>query len=189
MDRAGRIPLTITTPVGIGHRTKVVPGSNQDSGSIFSEAFGLGTASVPLTYSHIGATAVVTLAGQGDIVEFNGTSASDTFAIAGNSIQISNATNGFVTNRYALTNIFRVEARGHDGDDVFNVAGSLAALTDGLVIEWRQCNHQRLAQRHRGRRSISQSLEFAQVSEVGSERIVYAGIETMNVNALMRVIR
>ncbi len=52
------------------------------------------------------------MAGVGDIVEFNGTSASDTFNITGTTIQVSNATGGFVTNLYNLTNIFSLEARG-----------------------------------------------------------------------------
>ncbi len=85
---------------------------------------------------HISARwAPVTLAGAGDIVEFNGTAASDTFNITGTTIQILNATGGFVTNRYNLTNIFQLEARGLDGDDQFNVTGTLAPITGGLVID------------------------------------------------------
>lgn len=127
--------LTVTTPAGTGHRTTVTPGANADSGKIVSQAFGTGTGSVPLTYAHIGATASVTLVGQGDIVEFNGTANSDTFSITGNTIQVFNATAGFVTNLFNLTNIFSLEARGLDGDDEFNVTGTLAALTGGIVID------------------------------------------------------
>ena len=56
---------------------------------------GAGTASVPLTYAHIGATGTVTLAGAGDIVEFHGTSASDTFSITGSTLQVFNSTGRF----------------------------------------------------------------------------------------------
>ena len=125
--------LTVTSPSG--HRTTVTPGANADSGSIVSQAFGTGTGSVPLTYAHIGATGIVTLVGQGDIVEFNGTANSDTFSITGTTIQISNATAGFVTNLFNLTNIFSLEARGLDGDDLFQVSGTLAAITGGVIID------------------------------------------------------
>ncbi len=131
--QGGTDSLTVTSPSG--HRTTVTPGSNQDSGTIVSQAFGAGTASVPLTYAHIGATGTVTLAGVGDIVEFNGTAASDTFSITGTTLQVFNATGGFVTNRYNLTNIFSLEARGLDGDDKFDVTGTLAPLAGGLVID------------------------------------------------------
>ena len=127
--------LTVTTPAGSGHRVTVTPGSNADSGKIDSQAFGTGTGSVPLTYAHIGATASVTLVGQGDIVEFNGTANSDTFSITGTTLQIFNATAGFATNLFNLNNIFSLEARGLDGDDQFNVTGTLAALAGGLVID------------------------------------------------------
>ncbi|MFO0943474.1 MAG: dockerin type I domain-containing protein [Pirellulales bacterium] len=127
--------LTVTTPAGVGHRTTVTPGANADSGKIVSQAFGAGTGSVPLTYAHIGAVASVTLVGQGDIVEFNGTANTDTFNISGTTIQVINATGGFVTNLFNLTNIFSLEARGLDGDDQFNVTGTLAAIAGGLVID------------------------------------------------------
>ncbi len=131
----GTDSLTVTTPAGVGHRTTVTPGANADSGTIVSQAFGTGTGSVPLTYAHIGATASVTLVGQGDIVEFNGSVNSDTFNITGTTIQVINATAGFVTNLFTLTNVFSVEARGLNGNDRFNVAGTLAALAGGLVID------------------------------------------------------
>ncbi len=133
--QGGTDALTVTTPVGPGHRTTVTPGASPDSGTITSEAFGAGTASVPLTYAHIGATASVTLVGQGDIVQFNGTANSDTFGITGTTIQVTNATAGFVTNLFNLTNIFSLEARGLDGDDLFQVSGTLASLTGGVIID------------------------------------------------------
>ncbi len=131
--QGGTDDLTVTSPSG--HRVTVTPGSNQDSGTIVSQAFGAGTASVPLSYSHIGALAAVRLVGVGDIVEFKGTSASDTFNITGTTIQVTNATGGFVTNLFTLTNIFSLEARGLDGDDQFSVVGTLAAIAGGVVID------------------------------------------------------
>ncbi len=79
--QGGTDNLTVTSPTG--RRTTVTPGANADSGKIVSQGFGAGTGSVPLTYAHIGALGTITLAGQGDIVEFNGTANSDTFNITG----------------------------------------------------------------------------------------------------------
>lgn len=129
----GTDALTVTSPTG--HRKTVTPGAAADSGSIASQGFGAGTASVPLSYSHIGALGTVTIVGVGDIVEFNGTANSDTFTVSGTAAQISNATSGFVTNLFSLTNIFSLELRGLDGDDTFNLTGTLAPYTGGVVVD------------------------------------------------------
>ncbi len=178
----GTDPLTVTSPPG-GHRVTVTPGSNQDSGTIVSQAFGAGTASVPLTYQHIGAIAAITLAGTGDIVEFNGTANSDTFAITGTTIQITNATAGFVTNLFNLTNISLLEARGHDGDDLFNVTGSLAAIINGVVIDGGNPSASDLLNVIGGGGAITQDYGNAVISAVGSNPINYIGVELISVNA------
>ncbi len=48
---------------------------------------------------------------------------------------MTNATAGFVTNLFTLNNVFSLEARGLDGDDLFQVSGTLAALSGGVVID------------------------------------------------------
>ncbi len=178
----GTDPLTVTSPAG-GHRVTVTPGSNQDSGTIVSQAFGTGTASVPLKYQHIGATAPITLAGTGDIVEFNGTANSDNFAITGTTIQITNATAGFVTNLFNLTNISLLEARGHDGDDTFNVIGSLAAMINGVVIDGGNPSASDLLNVTAAGGAVTQDYGSATINEVGSSPIAYIGVEMIALNA------
>ncbi len=49
---------------------------------------------------------------------------------------MTNATGGFVTNLFNLNNIFSLEARGLDGDDLFQINGTLAALTVACDNRW-----------------------------------------------------
>ena len=178
--QGGTDNLTVTSPTG--HRVTITPGASADSGAINSQAFGAGTASVPLTYSHIGAIGTVTLAGAGDIVEFKGTAASDTFNITGTTIQILNAAAGFVTNLFNLTNIFQLEARGLDGDDRFNVTGTLAPLTGGLVIDGGNPSASDVLNLAGAIGAVAVNLGTASVTGYGAV-VSTIGIETINANA------
>ena len=181
--QGGTDALTVTTPAGAGHRTKVTPGANEDSGTIASEGFGAGTSSVPLRYAHIGATAAVTLTGQGDIVEFNGTAASDSFNISGTSIQVFNSTFGFVTNFYTLTNVAQLDVRGHDGDDVFNVFGTLTPLVQGLVIDGGNPSASDVLNFTGTGGAVTEDFGLSTLSEAGSGIVKYSGVEVINVAA------
>ena len=137
---------------------------------------------MPLTYAHIGALGTVTLVGAADIVEFNGTAASDTFNITGTTIQILNATAGFVTNRYNLTNVFRLEARGHDGDDTFNVTGTLAAIPNGLVIDGGNPSASDVLNLAGAIGAVTVNLGTASATGYGAV-VNTIGVETINANA------
>jgi Ca2+-binding RTX toxin-like protein len=135
--QGGSDTLTHATPAG-GHRNTFTPGTSPDSGTIRSSGFGAGTESVPLTFKHIGALGTVTIAGAGaatDILELNGTNYVDSFSLTGSNVQITNATGGFVTTLINTPGVFAIELRGRDGDDTFNVTGSLAAYIGSVVID------------------------------------------------------
>ncbi len=121
--RGGVDNLTITSPSS--HRTTFTPGAASDTGSIVSLQAS-GQASVPLTYTNIGEAGTVNLAGQGDTLYVNGTSNSDTFIITGTTLRIRAALGSNLTNLLNLSNISTLEARGLDGDDIFDVTGTLA---------------------------------------------------------------
>ncbi len=117
-----------------------------------------------------------------DIVEFKGTAASDTFNITGTTIQILNATVGFVTNRYNLTNIFYLEARGLDGDDQFNVVGTLAPLPGGLIIDGGNPSASDVLNLSGAVGAVAVNWGSATVTGYGTD-VNTIGIETINANA------
>ena len=183
--QGGTDDLTFATPAG-GHRDTFTPGTSPDSGTIRSSAFGGGTQSVPLTFSHIGALGNVTIAGGGagsDIFEVNGTNSIDTFALTGTSVQILNATGGFTTNFINTPGVFAIELRGLDGDDRFNVSGSLAAYSGGVVVDGGNPSASDVLNIAGNSGLITQTFGTSTVSEVGSAVITYSGIEIINVDA------
>jgi Ca2+-binding RTX toxin-like protein len=178
--QGGTDALTVTSPTG--HRTTVTPGAAADSGSIGSQGFGAGTASVPLSYSHIGALGTVTIAGAGDIVEFNGTANSDSVSLSGTTVQITNATSGFVTNLFTLTNVFQVELRGHDGDDTFNLTGTLAPYAGGVVVDGGNPSASDVVNLTGATAAVTVNFGDNTVSGYGSP-IELIGVEVLNANA------
>ena len=184
--QGGTDALTVTSPSG--HRVTITPGSAADSGTIGSQGFGAGTASVPLSYAHIGALGTVTIAGSGDIVEFNGTANSDRFSVTGTTAQIFNATSGFVTNLFTLSNVFQLELRGLDGDDTFNVTGTLAPITGGIVVDGGNPSASDVLNLSGATGAVSVSLADASLPSLTSitgygTTVQLTGIETANLNA------
>lgn len=128
--QGGTDALTVTTPAG-GNFDTYTPGTAPDSGTIAVRGGGSGTARVPLTFRHIGATGSVTFAvsggGRSDQLELDGTNNSDTFNVLGASdtVQVLSASAAFVTDVLHTGGIGSLQLRALDGDDTFNIAGVL----------------------------------------------------------------
>ncbi|MDX1926571.1 MAG: dockerin type I domain-containing protein [Pirellulaceae bacterium] len=179
--QGGSDALTVTSPSG--QRTTVTPGSAADSGTIRSQGFGAGTASVPLSYAHIGALGTVTIVGVGNIVEFNGTANSDTFSVTGTTAQIFNATNGFVTNLFTLTNVFALELRGLDGDDTFNLSGSIAPFTGGVVVDGSNPSASDVLNLNAPTGAVAVNLGATSTVNGYGAAVTMIGVETLNASA------
>lgn len=131
--QGGTDSLTVTS--SSGRRVNYTPGTAPDSGVIEFAAFGAGTGLVPLSFAHIGALGSITFAGSGDILQVNGTSNSDTFNVTGTTVQLINSTAGFASVLLNVSNFVNVELRGLDGNDVFNLTGTLAAVSGGFIVD------------------------------------------------------
>ena len=137
--QGGTDTLAITTPVG-GHIETYTPGAAPDSGTIAIRSISGGTAAVRFDFRPYRSLAgVVTFAGAGSVGpicwSLSGTSNSDTFNVNGLGAQIRNPANGFVTDLLSFPGISQLTLRGLDGDDTFNIAGTLLPLAGGLIVD------------------------------------------------------
>lgn len=120
--------LTHATPAGTDQIT-YTPGSASDAGTIATRRAGGGAALVPLTFKQLGALGSVsfTSGAREDILELNGTADSEIFNVnsTADRIQIVKLSSTFVTVALNTAGISEVQLRGLDGDDTFNLAGTL----------------------------------------------------------------
>jgi hypothetical protein len=183
----GTDALTVSTPAGVDADT-YTPGDAADSGTIAVRVAGSGTALVPLTFLHLGASGTTTLAktggGRSDALELNGTSNSDTFNVGSSDIiQIVGLGSAFVTRLLSTPGINGVILRGLAGDDIFNVnAGN--AYASGVIVDGGDPSaSDTLNFTGTGTSAVTLDYAAGTIAQTGQPTVTCVGVELINANA------